>query len=281
MASLSEITSSLDRTSAGVAGAMLALGALIGMSFVLGCKAASADPDAGEPDDVPYVEETCTPAADDTFCPAYADAFCAAHLACCTDPDFRYESMQLCVQRTTCICTSFRSGQAATSGAITFDAEAADAVLATLTAAPESCPVLDDAGAILADAAFRGSLEEGADCSPQENDYSSLLACGEGLYCYVTDFGDETTPPRADCRRYVTEGGECDLGAECARGLYCAPGADIDSPGVCRPYLAAGAACEIDAECASDLCDEETYTCVARNADDTWCVDAAPELPAE
>lgn len=265
------------------------LAALGGISFALATTTAcgpardavadGSTRDGGVEPDAPYVEETCTPDADDTFCPAYADAFCAAHFACCEaadDPGIRYATMELCVQRTTCLCTARRRGAAFEEGSVTFDATGADALLARLADAVSTCPVLrlDE---VELDDAFAGTHAEGADCSPDGEDFSNLFTCAPGLYCYVSDFGDETHPPAADCRRYRAEGEECDAsGMTCGPGLYCGPGATIDDPGVCRAHLAGGAACLDDFECASDYCDDEAgNTCTPLEADDTWCVDAA------
>jgi hypothetical protein len=275
-----------------VSARVLQLAALAVVCFVLapadaGCRGASTtNGDAGLPrgdggaeEDAFVVEETCTPDADDTFCPMYAQAFCTGHFACCRatdDPGTRYATMELCVQRTTCLCTAHRSGAAFDEGHVTFDASAGDALLARIDEATTSCSVLP-AGALDVDAAFVGTLAEGASCSPTMSDYSTLFACAPGLYCYVTDFGDETTPPAADCRRYRAEGDACDAsGMTCAPGLYCGSGATIDDPGVCHPLLAPGAPCADDFECVTDFCDDTMGdTCAAADPDDTWCVDAA------
>jgi hypothetical protein len=237
-----------------------------------GCGTAAGAADGGEPD-VPYVEATCTPDEDDEFCPEYAMEYCRAHFACCDDPALQYGSMSLCVQRTTCDCTARRGGAPFADGRLVFAESAADALLDRLRdAASGTCAVLDPSQVEL-DTAFTGTLAEGADCSPQGDDYSTLFACGEGLYCYVTDFGSDTTPPAADCRRYRAEGETCDIGMDCAPGHYCGDGATIDDPGICRPHVAPGAACEFDHECGSDWCDEDLGTCRAIDAQDTYCVD--------
>lgn len=253
--------------------AAAALPAVAGLALS-GCKVADGSSgDGGEPD-APYVEETCTPESDDTFCAPYAAAYCAAHFACCDDPALRYATMELCVQRTTCVCTARRSGAPFRDGRVVFDEAAADALLALLESVRTTCPVMDP-GALEVDSAFPGTLPAGGDCSPSGTDYSTLFTCAPGHYCYVTDFGDETTPPAAECRPYRAEGASCDVGEECARGLYCAevPGAGVDDPGVCTAYTAAGEPCQLDAQCASDWCDEDLGTCRATDAQDTYCVD--------
>lgn len=231
-----------------------------------------ADAGAEEPD-VPYVEATCTPDADDTFCPEYATEYCTAHFACCDDTALQYGSMALCVQRTTCDCTARRAGAPFADGRVVFVEAAADALLATLRDASRgTCPILDPS-MIQLDTAFAGTVEAGGDCSPVGTDYSPLLSCAPGHYCYVTELGDETHPPAADCRLYRAEGETCDIGMECALGHFCQDGATIDDPGICRPQLAAGATCDFDHECPSDWCDEDLFTCRATDADDTYCVD--------
>lgn len=264
----------------------VALGAVLIFGAALaggGCGIKTGSPDdAGTVNpDAPFVEEVCTPDADDTFCPMYASAFCAGHLACCTasgDPTLRYATMELCIQRTTCVCTAGRSGAAFDAGRVTFDAVAAEAVLAQLRDATPSCDALAP-GTLDVEAAYVGTLAEGAGCSPVGTDYSNLFACASGLYCYVTDFGSATVPPMADCRRYRTDGETCDAsGMTCAPGLYCGDGATIDDPGICRPLLAGGTACTFDFQCASDFCDDVAgNTCAPLDQDDTWCVDASAE----
>jgi hypothetical protein len=250
----------------------------LSLAAIAGCRAAGSGGDAGEPD-APYVEETCTPAPGDAFCGAYASAYCAAHFACCTDPENRYASMALCMQRTTCLCVHRREGAAIDSGRVVFDSTAADALVARLESGAMSCAIMD-AGALLVDEAFRGTLAVGADCSPTATDFSNLFACGPGSYCYVSDFGDETTPPVASCRAQAAAGSPCDLPEDCAPGTYCGPGATIDDPGVCTALSAGGVACADDFQCASDTCDEVSGTCLSIDADDTYCVDATLEPTA-
>lgn len=261
--------------------AVATLVAVAGVAAATGCKPTGAHDDGGTtPDggvDAQVVEQICTPAAGDTFCPGYAMAFCTAHLACCTDPTARYDTMDRCLARTTCLCTSHRQGSAPTAGHVVFDSAAGDALLARLHAATPSCPIADPAS-LEVDAAFHGTLAEGADCSPAASDYSALYACGPGLECYVTDFGDAMNPPRADCRRLRAAGETCDATAHCGPGLYCGDGPTIDAPGACRAKLAPGAACSFDFECTSDVCDATASTCTAPTADDTYCVDASSAI---
>lgn len=250
------------------------------MMVAAGCGGGRRTGDAGptgdaEPD-APYVEETCPVDEDDTFCPTYAQAYCEGHFDCCLSDEegVRYESMALCLQRTQCICASARRGSAFESGTVSYDATAGAAILETVRAAAADCaPASLDA--IGSEGAFVGTLDEGADCSPSATDFSSLYSCAPGLECYVTDFGGETTPPTAECRRRRSVGEACDaIGMNCAPGLYCADGASIDDPGVCRALLPSGSACLSDYECTSDLCDEDTGLCTALDPEDTWCVDA-------
>jgi len=257
---------------------------LLALSLVgAGCGGGTEAPDAAvlgdaaaEPD-LPYVEATCTPAADDTFCPMYAAAFCAGHFDCCTateEPGLRYATMELCIQRTTCICVAGRSGDAFAAGRVTFDAPAAEVLLARVRDGADGCSALPP-GSLEVEAALVGTLVEGASCSPDGTDYSNLFACAAGLYCYVTDFGGGPSPAAADCRRYRAESEACDAsGMTCAPGLYCADGASIDDPGICRAQRGGGMACANDFECASDLCDALAGdTCSELDRDDTWCVD--------
>ncbi|MDQ3033877.1 MAG: hypothetical protein M3Y87_15785 [Myxococcota bacterium] len=238
-----------------------------------GCgTATSTTGDAGEPD-APYVEATCTPDPSDTFCPEYAAEYCRAHFACCDDPALQYGSMSLCEQRTTCECTARRAGASFEDGRIVLDQVAADALLARLRDESSGTCAVRDASQVELDTVFTGTLPEGGDCSPSGTDYSPLFTCSAGLYCYVTDFGSETTPPQADCRRYRAAGETCDIGMECGPGLYCQDGPTIDDPGSCAPHVAAGAACEFDHECGSDWCDEDLGTCRALDAHDAYCVD--------
>jgi hypothetical protein len=252
-----------------------------------GCRGAVGSVDAGthggdgggSNEDAFVIEEVCTPDADDTFCPMYAEAFCTGHFACCDatdDPGTRYATMEQCVQRTTCICVAHRSGAAFDSGQVSYDETAGAALLAHIHDAAHTCSVVPPAS-LDVDSAFVGTLAEHASCAPSGSDYSALFACGPDLYCYVTDFGDDVTPPTADCRRYRLEGETCDAsGMTCRPGLYCAAGATIDDPGICQALLADGAPCAEDFECASDYCDDTLGdTCARLGQDDTWCVDAA------
>lgn len=212
-------------------------------------------------------EPTCTPDASDTFCTTYAERLCTAHFACCTDDSLTYPSMESCVARTVCSCTGARAGTAFSDGRAAFDDGAASVLLERLNGLASSCEPVGFAE-LDVEGLFRGSLAEGADCSPDGADFSATYACAAGTYCNITELTDDGA--RGTCRRFAGPGEACEA-VECQPGHYCAETG-------CQPQLAAGAPCAGDYECATDLCDETAFTCASAADAGVYCMAEAVDL---
>jgi hypothetical protein len=206
----------------------------------------------------------------DPFCNVYADALCRAQQGCCEDPTLLDASLDECVVQTRCECAAYRRGAAFAGGAVSFDAAAGSALVARLRAEATTCDALAP-GEIDYVAATRGSLHAGDDCTPTDDDYSLLFACGPGLYCQVVDGSTDDDPAQGTCTIAVTVGSTCDGDDVCETGAHCAAAATPGDPDTCVRDAAVGAPCTEDSDCASAICDGVTSTCDPSDPDDTWC----------
>lgn len=215
-------------------------------------------------------EPTCAGEVDDGFCVAYAAALCAAQFACCDEPTTLPASMADCETEVREECMDLRRDTCGAAEVLRFDGDAESAVLARLESARTDCAAVPYAQ-IDHLATLRGSLAEGADCSPTGADWSRTYACAPGLYCHVSDMWDEEGVLRSECRRYAPVGAVCGVEAECDPSAHCVS-ADLESEtGTCVANLGVEAACVTDDDCESEVCDADTSRCLAEDPHDTWC----------
>lgn len=223
------------------------------------------------------------------FCDRYADAVCGARAACgCDTMGCRDEARAACGG----VAITANVASAIARGTLTFDREAAEALLAGLEGVAPACEhpfaaleweygdVRTNGGVL------DGTLDAGADCDP---DLLLATECIDG-WCADTDRDGVGT-----CIRYVGLGEPCDqtrrcfdlrapidsyddlddpsywlacIGGTCveqrALGESCDGNTDCESNRcegeVCEPLLADAQPCTIPSECVSDRCEADVCT---------------------
>lgn len=171
-------------------------------------------------------------------------------------------------------CERISGADALDDGLVAWDSDAVTHAYERLREAAASC---DAIGAPVLEGWFRGSLSEGADCTPRTTSLASGYreVCEDGLYCQVTgtvmDYAGTCTLPGA-------EGDPCGLYTDCAEGLYCDHGLEPEgspgSEGTCVPELPNGESCDLTLACESNHC--HAGECSEPTAAETWCSHPRP-----
>ncbi|MBX3269617.1 MAG: hypothetical protein KF729_05120 [Sandaracinaceae bacterium] len=161
-------------------------------------------------------------------------------------------------------CEELAADPALTDGTLVWLPDEAARTLAELEARRPGCEAIDrawDYGRVL-----EGTLEAGADCSPQSRGMYGLgrLRCRPGLRCELTGTIDEFT---GRCTDPGDEGDSCNH--DCGPGFFC-QWDTVPTPyrGYCEVQDDA-AECFTDFACSTMYC--ELQSCTPLDPPDTWC----------
>lgn len=219
--------------------------------------AASGD---GAPSDAGSVDASTAEAIRD-LCMQLVALQCEAMERCCTEqqPPL-YPTRDECLMRQGMLCRILSEGEAAASGLIVVPGSP-ETIVADAMEAAAACAAFD-----WGEKSFtRGTLPEGADCTPQSlvfrfgpepSDASMLFACGPELHCELTGTDMEFT---GTCRPLSNVGGYCHIRG-CVDTAYCDTSMDLEGHpaigGVCVMRGDVGAACDGDPwpDCLSFNC---------------------------
>lgn len=208
------------------------------------------------------------------WCLEMTPLFCRGNQRCCPDEDrVPFASADECTDTLLPFCDNWRRG-AFLDGRIHWDGDGARRQLEVMMEALASC---EDFGFEPTPKWFRGTLSEGADCTPPELLAHGELAdgtrisCRPDLYCRVTGTEDDY---RGTCRPRAGEGEACfNPWLDCRDEYYCEYGATPEgSPpteGGCAPKRPEGAACESSFQCVHGACTDGI--CTERGPAHGWC----------
>jgi hypothetical protein len=201
------------------------------------------------------------------LCSRMAHIQCAGEQYCCDAPS---RDLDTCREKGESACTNtLQLDVIGMSDLLVVDDAEVEAAFAEFEQRASECDLEVKAWATsreLMTGILGGSLAEGADCTPEdENDVvdlgTAMFACADGADVVCLP-GDGAAPWTCEQRSQVA--GDCFVDWNCIDGLYC-------SVGVCTERRADGEACTAANQCASLFC--EDMVCAAPTQQLVYCLE--------
>jgi hypothetical protein len=207
------------------------------------------------------------------ICDRLATIQCAGEQHCCSNPGRDFAACQSTASKR---CTNNLKLDAVAMNPITgFDAAAASMAFEELEQRASTCDPKVAEWAVSAAGfvgAFRGTLAEGAACTPagaasfNPNDPAQLAALAS-----CQDSANVVCLPSLGvwtCTRRAPLDGSCVFDGNCQDGLYCADSGFVTDQ--CKERLPVGAECSTANQCASFIC--KSAKCASPTAPNAYCL---------